>query len=538
MQPEDLERAGGEGRGAIGMAAGSAAGNLGDPAFQLLPLVLASLRSKPFEGARDRVEAVDTGAALPGAGGGQIPHRPRCLADAARAPRQDDDRSGAEPRAPWPQVGLKQGRIGGLALAEPAAEETAYEEGADVLCHSSRLADELSEGSPERDLVDAGLCDRAGDRHQRCPRFGRRPDRAEPLWPETGNQGKLRQRLDVLHKRRRPANTALEWPRGREGGLGNPAVQELNERRLFSGDESVGHGDSPQTNSFVQPGAPLVDRCRERFDTLPVGSRHGHDRLARAEGLRGGRGSVEDQVREVPDQDLVLAADGLTLGPVRDHDGTPALRCDRAKLRGRGEAGSAAALQPARLDECTQVDRSGVREAAVDGEVLIQCRGSFGRGDPRQEPGQCRRRTAGTWPRTAAPKATPTSPLLSLERAKRPLSCPSNDFGSVVERATVPRAAEEEEAWRLRMFAGVPARAAQPERPGPPRYQATARTASTTAAAPAPARSRSGPVERSRRSATAAPTALAQAIATITNQPNRESLPLPRPCTRANGHDA
>src|SRR5207253_3277091 len=86
-----------------------------------------------IEGARDRVEAVDTGAALPGAGGGQIPHRPRCLADAARAPRQDDDRSGAEPRAPWPQVGLKQGRIGGLALAEPAAEETAYEEGADVL---------------------------------------------------------------------------------------------------------------------------------------------------------------------------------------------------------------------------------------------------------------------------------------------------------------------------------------------------------------------------------------------------------------------
>ena len=42
-------------------------------------------------------------------------------------------------------------------LAEPAAEEAADEEGADVLGHSSRDGDELSQRSSERDLLDAGL---------------------------------------------------------------------------------------------------------------------------------------------------------------------------------------------------------------------------------------------------------------------------------------------------------------------------------------------------------------------------------------------
>ena len=46
----------------------------------------AMLRRKPFERARDRVEAVDAGAALTGARVGQIPDRPGRLADAAGAP--------------------------------------------------------------------------------------------------------------------------------------------------------------------------------------------------------------------------------------------------------------------------------------------------------------------------------------------------------------------------------------------------------------------------------------------------------------------
>ena len=65
---EDLERAGCEPRGAVGMPACSAAADPLDPASQLLPLVQASLRRKPFERARDHVEAVHAGAALTGTG--------------------------------------------------------------------------------------------------------------------------------------------------------------------------------------------------------------------------------------------------------------------------------------------------------------------------------------------------------------------------------------------------------------------------------------------------------------------------------------
>jgi len=154
---EHPERTGRQGHGAVGMAACSTAANLGDPACKLLPLVSALLRGQPFERACDRVEAVYAGAALAGARRRQIPHRPGRLADAAGTRWQDDDRAGAGPGASRAQVGLEQGRIGSLALAEPGAEETADEEGADVLGHSSGLSDELSQGSPERDLVDAGL---------------------------------------------------------------------------------------------------------------------------------------------------------------------------------------------------------------------------------------------------------------------------------------------------------------------------------------------------------------------------------------------
>ena len=70
---------------------------------------------------------------------------PQALAGRTRA-------RGAEPGASRPQVSLEQGCIGGIALAEPAAEEAADEEGADVFGHSPGKGDELSQGGAERDL--------------------------------------------------------------------------------------------------------------------------------------------------------------------------------------------------------------------------------------------------------------------------------------------------------------------------------------------------------------------------------------------------
>src|SRR6476660_7966374 len=119
------------------MAAGPSAANLGDPACELLPLVEPLPSRQPFERARDRVEPMNARAALTGARVGEIPHHRCRLADPAGARRQDDDRSGPEPRAPRSQVRLEQGGIRSLALAQPAAEEPADEEGADMLGDAS-----------------------------------------------------------------------------------------------------------------------------------------------------------------------------------------------------------------------------------------------------------------------------------------------------------------------------------------------------------------------------------------------------------------
>ena len=120
-----------------------------------------------------------------------------------------------------------------------------------MLGHSSGQSDELSQGGPERDLIDAGLRHRARDRHQCRARLVGRPDGAEPLGSETGDERELRQRLDVLHERGRFADTALERQRRGEGRLGDAPVEELNERRLLSCHESVRDRDRSQANSLV-----------------------------------------------------------------------------------------------------------------------------------------------------------------------------------------------------------------------------------------------------------------------------------------------
>lgn len=67
LECEHPERARREGRGTVGMAAGPAAANLGDPACELFPLVAPVPSRQPLQRAGDRVEPVDAGAALAGA---------------------------------------------------------------------------------------------------------------------------------------------------------------------------------------------------------------------------------------------------------------------------------------------------------------------------------------------------------------------------------------------------------------------------------------------------------------------------------------
>src|SRR5512133_2476838 len=97
---EDLQRAGRERRRPVGMPAGAAATDLRDPARELLPLVAALRRRQPLEDRGDRVETVDARSALADARIGEEPKSAGRLADPARARRQDDDCTGAEPCAP------------------------------------------------------------------------------------------------------------------------------------------------------------------------------------------------------------------------------------------------------------------------------------------------------------------------------------------------------------------------------------------------------------------------------------------------------
>ena len=260
-----------------------------------------------------------------------------------------------------------------------------------MLGHSSGQSDELSQRGPERDLVDAGLRDRAGDRHECRAGLVGRPDLTEPIGSKTGDQRKLSQGLDVLYERRRLADPPLERQRRGEGRLGDAPVEELDERRLLSCNESVRDRDRSQANPLVQPGPALRNCGREGIEPFAVGSRDGHDRFARAEGLRGGGCSVQDQVREIPQEDLVLAADRLPLGAVRDHDGTSPPSRDRTKLRRRREPGPAPAQEAARLDKHRQVNGARGWEQAVDREVLVQRCGSIGRGDAGQQTWQAGR---------------------------------------------------------------------------------------------------------------------------------------------------
>src|SRR5262249_23605968 len=92
---------------------------------------------------------------------------------------------------------------------------------------------------------------------------------AEPVGPEAGDQGELREGLDVLNQRGRAGYAALEGQRRREGRLRDAAVQELNEGRFLSRDEAVGDGDRPQAHALVEVVPALVNR---RADGITVGA--------------------------------------------------------------------------------------------------------------------------------------------------------------------------------------------------------------------------------------------------------------------------
>jgi len=82
--------------------------------------------------------------------------------------------------------------------------------------------------------------------------------------------------------------------------------------------------------------------------------------------------SIEHEVRHTTEQRLVLAAERLALGAVRDHE-LPAAPCgDRTQLRRGRESGAAAAGEPAGFDQVDQPSAKMHRRRAIDAEVLVE----------------------------------------------------------------------------------------------------------------------------------------------------------------------
>ena len=98
----------------------------------------------------------------------------------------------------------------------------------------------------------------------------------------------------------------------------------------------------------------LLDRACDCHALALRASSDRDDRFLRAECSRRRNCAVEDEVREVAKQHLVLVTDRLAFERVHNHDGASALICDRAKLAPCREPGAAAAGQSALLDQRDQ----------------------------------------------------------------------------------------------------------------------------------------------------------------------------------------
>ncbi len=96
----------------------------------------------------------------------------------------------------------------------------------------------------------------------------------------------------------------------------------------------TGYGRDPPPHAVP----PFGKSSRDRRTFSSGISRDGDHDLARADGGRGGEGSVEDEVRGEPKEHLVLAACRLTFRPVDDDDGPSALLRHRTELRGGRES--------------------------------------------------------------------------------------------------------------------------------------------------------------------------------------------------------
>ena len=225
------------------------------------------------------------------------------------------------------------------------------------------------------DLIHAGRGNRAGHGYQRRARIARGSELAEPTRTVAGDERQMGERLDVLHQRGTSAHPPLERERGREGRLGQTAVQRGHQRGLLPAHIARLELEKLEARIAVEPGRPVAQRRFQASHAAFIVLGRDEDCVAGTHRSRGHRGAVENQVRQLAQERTVLLARGLSLRAVGHHDSLAAARRHRAHLAGHRKRGAAVAAQPGALDE--RHDLFGgpapqIRQGPVHVQVLLE----------------------------------------------------------------------------------------------------------------------------------------------------------------------
>ena len=282
---------------------------------------MARAARQPCGGVGDGPQAEHAGPALRGALAGHEVEDPGRRPDAALVARHDVDDAAAEARPGAPQDRGIEGRAPRRVAGDPAAEVAAEQHGAAGGLRA-RVPGELPERGADLDLGDAGAR-RPAHGHERRAGGLRAAGAAVPGLPGTGDQGDVRERLDVLDEGRPAVDAALEGSRRDRRGPRVALVHVVDRGRLLARDVPLGRGDQLDGDARVEPGPasrPLGQRTRDGGPGGAVRLADVEDDAPRTD--RGGRelGAVEHEVRPAGHEDAVLGAERLALGAVDEHD--------------------------------------------------------------------------------------------------------------------------------------------------------------------------------------------------------------------------
>ena len=168
--------------GAVGVAAGSAAGDVGAPPRQAGAVArLRAAVGQALEGVGDRAQAEEAWPALAGALGRQPGQDASRLPDAARGLAEHPEDAGADRARSEARIVAAEREAAEVRGVQPRRAVAAGEEGPGAVDEAPGPVEEVRERAPEGDLVDARPLDGATERDERRPGAGRRPDGPEPV---------------------------------------------------------------------------------------------------------------------------------------------------------------------------------------------------------------------------------------------------------------------------------------------------------------------------------------------------------------------